>query len=298
MRGIYRFYQNNELIAEHENLITTEGKRLILRYLAGQSPSLGAAIGLGVSGVAATSADTILGFEIDRVAVDLKNADYVNNVVLFKGTIEQDAAFSIYEAGLWSTATNDLSGEFDSRLMTTFDSDLEAWTNITLDSSVARTGPDAAKVSAGSSATTSPRLDVDMDLSGYSANDTFYLAFSKPNNNIASIKLIFEDTSTGGSFSLTKTVSSLPTGYNILAFRKGDFVVSGTISWDSITRFGFDVTATATAGYVILDGLRIEDLDTVNQNFVLVSHTVLSSPLVKSSTAPMDVEYALDFSVT
>jgi len=298
VRGIYRFYQNNELIAEHENLITTEGKRLILRYLAGQSPSLGAAIGLGVSGVAATSADTILGFEIDRVAVDLKNADYVNNVVLFKGTIEQDAAFSIYEAGLWSTATNDLSGEFDSRLMTTFDSDLEAWTNITLDSSVARTGPDAAKVSAGSSATTSPRLDVDMDLSGYSANDTFYLAFSKPNNNIASIKLIFEDTSTGGSFSLTKTVSSLPTGYNILAFRKGDFVVSGTISWDSITRFGFDVTATATAGYVILDGLRIEDLDTVNQNFVLVSHTVLSSPLVKSSTAPMDVEYALDFSVT
>lgn len=298
MRGIYRFYQDGKLVAERENLITTEGKRLILRYLAGQSPSLGAAIGLGVSAVAATASDAILGFEIKRIAVDLKNADYVNNVVLFKGTIEQDSAFSIYEAGLWSTATNDLSGEFDSRLLTTFDTDLEAWTNITLDTSVARTGPDAARVDAASSATTSPRLDVDMDLSGYSSNDTFYLAFSKPNNNIASIKLIFQDTTTGGSFSLTKTVSSLPTGYNILAFRKGDFTASGTISWDSINRFGFDVTATATAGYVVLDGLRIEDLDTTNQNFVLVSHTVLGSPLVKTNTAPMDVEYALDFSVT
>jgi hypothetical protein len=298
MRGVYRFYQNDELIAEHENLLTTEGKRLILRYLAGQSPSLGGAIGLGVSSVAATVNDVTLGFEIDRVAVNLKNADYTTDVVLFKGTIEQDASFSIYEAGLWSTAANSLSGEFASRLITTFDTDLEDWTNVTVDTTVNRTGPDAVKVNAAISSTTQTRLDVDMDLSGYSANDTFLLAFSKPNNNISTIKLIFEDIISGGSISLTKTVSSLPTGYNVLAFRKGDFTTSGTISWDSISRMGFDVTAGGTAGYVILDGLRVEDLDTPNQEFVLVSHTILSSPLVKSNTAPMDVEYALDFNVT
>jgi hypothetical protein len=298
MRGIYRFYQNGNLVSESENLLTTEGKRLILRYLAGQSPSLGGAIGLGVSSVAATVNDVVLGFEIERVAVNLKNADYTNNLVLFKGTIDQDAAFSIYEAGLWSTVSNDLSGEFDSRLITTFDTDLEAWTNVTVDTTANRTGPDAVKVSAAISSTTQARLDVDMDLSGYSANDTFYLAFSKPNNNISTIKLIFEDTVSGGSISLTKTVSALPTGYNTLAFRKGDFTSSGTISWDNITRFGFDVTAGGTAGYVILDGLRVEDLDTPNQDFVLVSHTVLVSPLAKTSTAPMDVEYALDFNVS
>ncbi|QNN99146.1 minor tail protein [Streptomyces phage Faust] len=298
MRGFYRFYQNGNLIGEHENLLTTEGKRLILRYLAGQSPSLGGAIGLGVSSVAATVNDVIMGFEIERVPVSLKNADYTNNVVLFKGTIEQDTEFKIYEAGLWSTAANNLSGEFDSRLITTFDLDLEDWTNVTADTTANRTGPDAVRVDAAISSTTQARLDVDMELSGYSANDTFYLAFSKANNNINTIKLIFEDVVSGGSLSLTKTVSSLPTGYNILAFRKGDFVASGTISWDSITRMGFDVTAGGTAGYVILDGLRIEDLDTPNQDFVLVSHTVLSSPLVKTSTAPMDVEYALDFNVT
>jgi hypothetical protein len=298
MIGIYRFYQSGALIAEHKNLITTEGKRLILRYLAGQSPSLGGAIGLGVSSVAATLSDSILGFEIDRIPVALKNADYINSVVLFKATIDQDSEFSIYEAGLWSGTFNELSREFDSKLITTFDSDIEDWTNITFDTTVNRTSADAARVDAGSSATTSPRLDVELDLSGYSANDEFHLAFSKPNNNISTIKLIFQDIVSGGSLSLTKTVSALPTGYNILTFKKGDFIVSGTISWADITRMGFDVTATATAGYVVLDGLRIEDLDTPNQDFVLVSHTVLGAPLEKTSTAPMDVEYALDFSVT
>lgn len=298
MRGLYRFYQGGKLIRESENLLTTEGKRLILRYLAGQSPSLGGAIGLGVSSVAATVNDAVMGFEIERITVNLKNADYTNNVVLFKGTIEQDSAFSIYEAGLWSTAANDLSGEFDSKLLSLFDTELEAWTNVTVDTTANRTGPDAVRVTASASSTTSPRLDVEMDLSGYSANDTFYLAFSKPNNNINTIKLIFEDVVSGGSLYLTKTVSALPTGYNILAFRKGDFTSSGTISWDNITRMGFDVTAGGTGSYVILDGLRIEDLDTPNQDFVLVSHTVLGSPLVKTSTAPMDVEYALDFNVS
>lgn len=298
MRGIYRFYQHGSLVAEKENLITTEGKRLILRYLAGQSPSLGGAIGLGVSSVAATLDDAILGFEIERIPVSLKNADYTNNVVLFKGTIDQDVSYNIYEAGLWSAAANNLSGEFDSRLLTTFDTDVEDWSNVTVDTTANRTGLDAVRVDAAISSTTSPRLDVEMDLSGYSANDSFLLAFSKPNNNISTVEMVFEDTISGGSLSLSKTVSSLPTGYNVLAFRKGDFTASGTINWGNITRFGFDVTAGGTAGYVILDGVRIEDLDTPNQDFILVSHTILGSPLVKTNTAPMDVEYALDFDVS
>jgi hypothetical protein len=298
MRGTYRFYQNGELIAEQPNLITTEGERLILRYLAGQSPSLGAAIGAGVSSVAATVNDTSLGFEVERVSVNLRNADYTNGAVIFKGTMEQDVVLNIYEMGLWSSAANNLSGEFDSRIITTFDLELETWSNVTADTTANRTSADAVKVSAAISSTTSPRLDVEMDLSGYSANDTFLLAMSKPNNNISTIKLIFEDVVGGGNASLTKTVSSLPTGYNIVQFRKGDFTITGTFSWETVTRMGFDVTAGGTAGYVILDGLRVEDLDTPNQDFVLVSHAILGSPIQKTNVAPMDVEYALEFNVT
>ena len=297
MRGIYRFYQDGKLIAERKNLLTTEGKRLILRYLAGQSPSLGAAIGLGVSEIAATVSDEMLGFEIERVSVDLRNADYTNDVVIFKGTIEQDTTFNIYEAGLWSASTNVLSGEFESRLVTTFDTEIEAWTNVTEDTTANRTSESAVRVDATASTTTSAQLDVEMDLSGYSYNDTFLLAFSKPDNNIDSITLKFEDTVSGGVLSLSKTISSLPTGYNILEFRKGDFTATGTISWESISRITFDVTAGGTDSYVILDGLRVEDVDTPNQNYILVSHAVLGSPIAKTNIAPMDIEYALEFSV-
>lgn len=298
MRGTYRFYQNGNLIAEQPNLITTEGQRLILRYLAGQSPSLGAAIGIGVSSVAATVNDTMLGFEVERVSVNLRNADYTNTMVIFKGTIDQDVVVNIHEMGLWSAAANNLSGEFDSRLLTTFDLDLETWSNVTADTTANRTSVDAARVDAAISSTTNAALDVDMDLSGYSANDTFLLAFSKPNNNINTIKLIFEDVIGGGNASLTKTVSPLGTGYNILQFRKGDFTITGTFSWETITKMSFDVTAGGTAGYVILDGLRVEDLDTPNQDFTLVSRAILGSPIQKTNVAPMDVEYALDFNVT
>lgn len=297
MRGIYRFYQHGVLLAEHKNLLTTEGKRLILRYLAGQSPNLGGAIGLGVSETAATVNDFKLGFEVERIPVSLRNADYTNDVVIFKGTIDQDTTFNIYEAGLWSSVANELSGQFDSRLISTFDTDVENWTNVTSDTTANRTSESSVRIDAGSSATTESRLEAEMDLSGYSGNDTFLLAFSKTNNNIASITMVFEDTVSGGSLSLTKTVSALPVGYNILSFKKGDFVSSGTISWNNITTIGFDVTATATAGFVILDGLRVEDVDTPNQDFVLVSHTILSSPLEKTNIAPMDIEYALEFSL-
>lgn len=298
MNGIYRFYQNGELLGEHKNLLTTEGTKLILRYLAGQSPSLGGAIAVGVAATAATVADDRLGFEVTRVAVDLRSADYNNDLVIFKGTIPQEDVFTIYESGLWSTAANNLSGTFDSLLLSTFELDVESWTNVTVDTTQQRTSEDAVRVDATASSTTSPRLDVDMDLSGYSANDVFRLAFYKANNNIASIKLIFGDSTTGGYFSKSITVSSAPTGYNVIEYRKGDFTTTGTVSWGDITVLGFDVTAGGTGGYVILDGLRAEDTDTPNQDFVLVSHSVLGSPIAKTSIAPMDVEYALEFSVT
>lgn len=297
MKGTYRFYQDGELIATQKNLITTEGERLILRYLAGSATSLGAAIGLGVVETTATVNDKRLGFEVYRASVDVRSIDYDANTVLFKGAIDQNAVFNLYEAGLWSTETNAL-GATDSTFLTTFDLTSEAWTNVTADVTFPRTSEDSIRVDATANATTSPRLEVDMDLAGYSPEDVFVLAFYKADSNIASITLYFGNSLTGGSFTLTKTISAMPVGYNVVEFRKGDFVVNGGITWDDIDTLGLNVTAGATAGYVIVDGLRAEDTDTPDQDHVLVSRTVMATPLVKSSTAPMDVEYTLEFGVS
>jgi hypothetical protein len=297
MKGTYRFYQHGELIATQKNLITSEGERLLLRYLAGSAPSIGSAIALGVMQTPATISDVRLGYEVYRASVDVRSIDYNANTVLFKGVIEQNAVFTLYEAGLWSTETNAL-GATDSVSLTTFDLATEEWTNVTTDATQARTSEDSIRVDATANATTSPRLVVNMDLTGFSTEDVFSLAFYKANNNITSITLYFGNSLTGGSLTLTKTISAMPVGYNVVQFRKGDFVVNGGITWDAIDTLGFNVTAGGTAGYVILDGLRVEDTDTPDQDHILVSRTVMSTPLVKSSTAPMDVEYTLEFSVS
>ncbi len=297
IKGTYRFYQNGELIATQKNLITSEGERLILRYLAGSASSIGSAIALGVMQTPATIGDKRLGFEVYRASVEVRSIDYNANTILFKGAIDQNAVFNLYEAGLWSTETNSL-GTTDSTSLTTFDLTSELWTNVTADATQARTSEDSIRVDALASSTTSPRLEVDMDLSGYSTEDIFTLAFYKANNNINSITLYFGNSLTGGTLTLTKTISAMPVGYNVVEFRKGDFVVNGGISWDDIDTLGVDVTAGGTAGYVIIDGLRAEDTDTPDQDHILVSRTVMATPLVKTSTAPMDVEYTLEFSVS
>lgn len=295
MRGIYRFYQNGELISTAENLITTEGKRLILRYLAGLAPNLGEVLVVGVGATAANIADTSLTFEIDRATISLKSPNYSLNQVVFKGSIPQEVIYKIYEVGLFSQASNALSGEFASRMLTTFDTSIETWSNVTLDTTQQRTSVDAVRVDVAASATVNVRAPATLDLSGYTFNDEFKLAFYKPTNNITNLTLVFENVS-ATTLSRTIAVGGLPIGYNVISFKKGDF--TGTATWDAITNYGVNVQANATGGYVILDGIRIEDTDTPNLDYILVSHAVLASPLIKDGTAPYDIEYALEFTVT
>jgi hypothetical protein len=295
MRGIYRFYQNGELIATAENLITTEGKRLILRYLAGLAPNIGEVLAVGVSGVAANVADSALTFEIDRATISLKSPNYTTNQVIFKGTLPQEAIYKIYEVGLYSQASNSLAGEFASRILTTFDTSIENWTNVTVDTTQQRTSVDAVRVDVGASATVNIRAPAILDLSGYTFNDEFKLGFYKSTNNITNVTLVFENQG-GATLTRTIAVNALPTGYNVIAFKKGDF--TGTATWNAITSYGLNIQANATGGFLILDGIRVEDTDTPNLDYILVSHAVLGAPLSKDATAPYDVEYALEFTVT
>lgn len=295
MRGVYRFYQDGKLVREESNLITTEGKRLILRVLAEQASSIGQAIGLGVGAAAATVADTRLQWEIDRTAIAIKNVDYTNSRVIMKTTLPQNSIYTIYEMGLWSQFTNSFNSDNVSKVLTTFESALETWTNTTIDATQSRTSPDSVKISAAISSTTTATTNVDLDLSGYSALDQFSIAFYKANNNITTLALKFE--SATGSYEKSATVTALPVGYNILALNKGDFVATGTPDWSALTTMNVKVTAGATAGNLILDGIRIEDGDTLNPSYALVSRSVLGTPLVKTDSSPMDVEYAIEFDV-
>ncbi len=61
----------------------------------------------------------------------------------------------------------------------------------------------------------------------------------------------------------------------------------------SITKIGVEVTATGGDSTVYFDGIRINDEDTFDPAYGMISRSVLSTPLIKKPGRPVDIEYKL-----
>jgi hypothetical protein len=75
------------------------------------------------------------------------------------------------------------------------------------------------------------------------------------------------------------------------------FSNASTLNVDPSNINQIGITITPTSGQstsVGLDALRINDEDTFNPNFGLISRSVLTTPLVKLAGRQVDVEYRLD----
>jgi hypothetical protein len=294
LKGIYRFYQNGDLVHEEENLITTNGKVAILRYLAGYSAHFGRSIRLGVGTTAANAADQTLNFENVQAPVTLISPDYTNTWLVFKARVPEDRAGTFYEVGL-NTAYNDQVQAFGSAQILTFDNSIEPWTAGTYNTTTARVSAGNLRIAPGAASTTvAATLDTYLDLSGYSASDDMKLAYNVA-ANVASMYIRFYTDATNY---FTYTITAPTAGYKISTFNKGNFVATGAPSWSSITQVGISVTSNATGGTTVdFDGFRIDDKDTYNQVETLVSRTVLGTPVTKAAGVPLDIEYTLDLTL-
>ena len=112
-------------------MITTEGKTHIKRYLAGFVPSIAQSLAFGIGDKAEAVGDTRLHFEADRVDIALTSYDFVNDRLVFKASFPTDFEGTIYEVGIFSSAINEVAGEFGSRLLASFDSASEEWLDAT-----------------------------------------------------------------------------------------------------------------------------------------------------------------------
>jgi len=294
MHGIYRFYQNGELVGEAKNLLTTNGKTAIMKYLAGYSGHFGRSIRLGIGATAAAVGDATMNFETAAIPVYLISPDYVNTALVFKGRMDDASAMVIYEAGL-STAIPDSTAANSSRLLLGFDSNIDVW-SAGVWTTTSRFGGDALRLAPATSTTVSANMqDVLMDLSGYSNADEFRLAYNSNNANTASV---FVRLFTDASNYFTYTVASPGTGFQIKTFNKSNFVATGTPSWSNITQATVSVTAGAGgSAQVDFEGLRIDDRDTFADSDILVSRAVLGTPITKVPGLPLDIEYTLDLTL-
>lgn len=277
-------------------MITTDGKLHIKRFMAKQVSDIGKSIAVGLGPKSEQVGDTALQFEIARSEINLISYDFVNNRIVFKASIPQELAGKIYEVGLWSSSSNSAAGEYTSRLLTSFDSNSEVWSTGSFQIANARIGIDSLRLTPATSATVVTSItDVFMDVSGNSGVDKFSIAYYNSNANVANFKVRFK-TDSGNYYTLT--VTSPSTGYQISTVNKSAAVATGTPSWGMITQIDVEVVAGAGGSASIdFDGIRIEDIDTINPDYVMVARELLVSPLTKVEGRVMDIEFSLPVSI-
>lgn len=265
-------------------MITTQGKSIIFRYLAGYVPRIVESIAIGIGSTAENVNDTALTFESNRVPVTLTSIDIINDKLIFKGVVPQEFVGKIYEVGLWYGSPANSVGA--SSVIVTFDSATEEWTPATWETTIARIGEDALQVAGGSSSTLE---NIVIDLSSFSTADFLSLAYSA-DASINDISLRFR-TDPSNYYEYTFAAA---TGYEVKSFGKTLFTATGTPDWANITSIVVSATGTGNA---VFDGIRVEDADTLSNDYALVARTVLPVPKTKTDDSEMEIEYALEINI-
>lgn len=299
-------------------MITRFGKRFITNYIAGHVTFPAQDLALGIAnGTDFALADTNsrLGYEFYRIPVAFSSIDIQTDgngdstyAIVYKAIIPQDVAGIIKEIGLFPGVKTSLNS-YDSRVLADFENNL-LWAN-SLDQApdiytavtpyvndastpVPRVGTSMVQIGVTSSGSEEYIANIPVtDLSGYSSQDSLVLAFNQADTNLQSIvvKLYSSDTDYY-SATFSGAVSS---GNKILSINFSALVASSSAAnLSSITRIGVEVNAKSSGDTVArLDGLRINDEDTFDPTYGLISRSVLTTPLTKIAGRPVDIEYRL-----
>ena len=274
-----------------------------------------AATGTAVSGSTsgrsfkkATDGDTRLGFEFYRLPIQLSSTDIQTSgatttySVVYKTTLPQDVSATISEIGLYPSSRSSVNN-FDSKYLSDFN-DAFDWVDANGDHpTVLTTGQKIGDnvivlESNGTSAMEYTQNINPIDFSGYSVNDSITFAYNKTEADVLSIKIRFYSEATK-YYEITITPQT-GLGYKIVPDILMSTVFAGAVNSPdktNINKIGIVVTPTSGNSTSIgADGLRINDEDTFDPIFGIISRSTLATPLEKIKGRPIDVEYILDLS--
>ena len=304
-------------------MITKFGKRFLTSYLAGNSTmsSKELAFGIGSTAPDLKGRDTRLDFEFYRVPVELSSIDISQTGtdvdgdpifsygIIFKSTIPQDISGVISEVGLYPGGRTSFNN-FDSKFITSFTNNFNWFDGSenpvsqsnTQDSTgtytfLSKIGDSMVRFDA-SSGTTKEYTNslVSYDISGYSINDTLAIAYKKADNNVSNIRVKFY--SSDLAYYYVDFTPESGTGDKIQSISLNNLFSNYTASPNipdpsSIIKIGVAATATGGATTVYFDGIRINDEDTFDPGYGIISRLILSTPLIKKPGRPVDIEYKL-----
>lgn len=305
IKGTYIFKENGKEICRSSNVVTKFGKRFLTNYIAGNVSFASKDIAIGIDSTAASVNDTRLGFEFYRLPVELNSTDIQTSggtstySVVYKTTLPVDIAGVISEIGIYPTTRTSIVN-FDSKFIADFNSYLDwydaAGAHPDMIATNAKIGSNLMQFSSnGTSAQEYTTNLSNLDISGYSINDTFKLAYYKDNANLQSITIKFY--TTDSDYYTLPIPSQSGTGYKLSEDITLDnlSVGAGTPDKTSINKIGVVITPTSgNSTSVGMDGFRVNDEDTFDPIFGIISRSVLSTALTKVAGRQVDIEYRLD----
>jgi hypothetical protein len=256
--------------------------------------------------------NTRLGFEFYRIpasfgSIDIQTDGSGNSTysVVYQATIPQDVSGIIKEIGLYPSIKDSVNN-YDSKFIADFENNL-MWfksdgsnpelVETTTSSIKPRVGSYFSKVSVSASQSVEFTCAYSgLDMSGYTASDSLSFAYNQQDTNLESIAFRFYS-SDSSYYTATFTGASSVTQPNKIAKVLFSTLAANNVYADlaSIIKIGVVITAKSSGQAVVyLDALRIDDEDTFNANFGLISRSVLSSPVEKVAGKPVDIEYRIN----
>lgn len=296
-------------------MITKFGKRFLTNYMAGNVSFSEKELALGIGNTAANvdGNDTRLQFEFYRVPVKFSSIDIseVSGAFVYKAvfvaTIPQDVAGVISEIGLYPSSRTSINN-FDSKFISSFENNI-LWSDsvgsnpsIQLNSStfLSKIGENMVLIQSPSSTAKEYKSATGtINLSGYSVNDSLSIAYKKADDNVAKIRIKFYSSSTDYCY-VDFTPAAMSTTPDKIQSVNLSTLFSNTSAtppdFTNITSIGVEVTANSSGTTsVYFDGIRINDEDTFDPTYGMISRSVLTGGdiITKTSGRQVDIEYKI-----
>lgn len=306
--GEYRFYEDGKEIYRSKNILTKFGKRYITQYLAGQATTNNKDIAVGIGSTVASENNTGLDFEFYRSQVNISSVDIQTSTtsglstygVVYKTTLPVDVSGVVSEIGLFPSVTLG-STDYASKSISNF-SDYQQWTNddgsysTSVTSPTPRIGSNHLSLTAAASNIKQYSSSIEVDITGYSPNDSLTLAYVQSDLNLDYVFVRFYSSSS--NYYEIRYPADLTIGSKIKALTLNNLYSSGfgsgTPDSSSIIKVSVGAKAKASgSANVLFDGLRINDEDSFRSDYGLISRSVLIDPITKSIGRQMDIEYRL-----
>jgi hypothetical protein len=315
IKGTYIFYEDGKEICRSKNIITKFGKRFLTNFIAGNVAFDSKDMALGIANnldYAVSASNSRLGFEFYRLPISYGGIDIqsdgsggFNYSVIYKTTIPQDVAGIVKEVGIYPGLRSSVNN-YDDKFLTDFE-DNTLWTlssdGVTFPPIVTSNNPRIGKYlvqmsTSGSSSSIQYNTSVNnLDISGYSVNDTLSFAFYEADANLANIKIRFYSSAT--DYYEAQVTGDGSAGNRIKPVALGTMLNNPINNPDAkaISKIGIVVTSDSGGSTsVYFDGIRINDEDTFDPSYGLISRSSLTTPLNKLAGRQVDIEYRLDLS--